>query len=73
MTVEELIKKEIFQVIEEGEDLSRKVTKVFCCDCYGKSAVGQRMGDGHGQCKYHCSGNIGGCLLCDFGRRYTAG
>ena len=32
MTVEELIKKEIFQVIEEGEDLSRKVTKVFCCD-----------------------------------------
>ena len=36
MTVEELIKKEIFQVIEEGEDLSRKVTKVFC---YGKSTV----------------------------------
>ena len=32
MTVEELIKKENFQVVEEGEDLSREVAKIFCCD-----------------------------------------
>ena len=32
MTVEDLIEKGIFQVAVEGEDLSREVTGIFCCD-----------------------------------------
>ncbi len=32
MTVGELIKKEIFRVLVEGEALSAEITKVFCCD-----------------------------------------
>ena len=32
MTVEELIGKEIFKVVVEGDDLSREVTGIFCCD-----------------------------------------
>ena len=32
MTVEELIKKELFKVVVEGDDLSREVTGIFCCD-----------------------------------------
>ncbi len=32
MTVEDLIKKEIFKVVVEGDDLSREVTGIFCCD-----------------------------------------
>ena len=32
MTVEELIGKGIFKVVVEGDDLSREVTGIFCCD-----------------------------------------
>ena len=32
MTVEELIGKELFKVVAEGDDLSRQVTGIFCCD-----------------------------------------
>lgn len=32
MTVGELIEKEIFQVVVEGEDLSREIAEIFCCD-----------------------------------------
>lgn len=32
MTVEELIGKGIFQVVVEGDDLSREITEIFCCD-----------------------------------------
>ncbi len=32
MTVEELIEKGIFQVVVEGDDLSRQITGIFCCD-----------------------------------------
>ena len=32
MTVEELIGKGIFKLVAEGDDLSREVTGIFCCD-----------------------------------------
>ena len=32
MTVEDLIGKGIFQVVAEGDDLSREITGIFCCD-----------------------------------------
>lgn len=32
MTVGELIEKEIFQVAAQGEDVSREITGIFCCD-----------------------------------------
>ena len=32
MTVGDLIWKGIFQVVEEGDDLSREITGIFCCD-----------------------------------------
>ena len=32
MTVGDLIGKGIFQVVEEGDDLSREITGIFCCD-----------------------------------------
>ena len=32
MTVGELIDRDIFQVIVQGDDLSRQVTGIFCCD-----------------------------------------
>ena len=32
MTVEDLIGKGIFRVVAEGDDLSREITGIFCCD-----------------------------------------
>lgn len=32
MTVRELIEKEVFQVINLGEDLDQTISKPFCCD-----------------------------------------
>lgn len=32
MTVEELIEKQEFKMVVEGEELSREVTGIFCCD-----------------------------------------
>lgn len=32
MTVEELIEKQEFKMVVEGEDLSREITGIFCCD-----------------------------------------
>ena len=44
MTVNELISKEIFQVINAGDDTERKIEKVFCCDllsiAMGKAPAG---------------------------------
>ena len=32
MTVKELVDRQIFRVVNLGEELDREVTKVFCCD-----------------------------------------
>lgn len=32
MTVKELIEKELFKVVNEGENTARAIEKVFCCD-----------------------------------------
>lgn len=44
MTVNELINKELFQVINAGDDTDRKIEKVFCCDllsiAMGKAPAG---------------------------------
>lgn len=32
MTVQELIDREIFQVVNKGEGLERRITSLFCCD-----------------------------------------
>lgn len=32
MTVKELIDKQIFRVVNQGEETEREITKVFCCD-----------------------------------------
>lgn len=32
MTVQDLIDRQIFRVVNHGEDLSREISRVFCCD-----------------------------------------
>lgn len=32
MTIEELLKKEMFRTVNPGEDKERQITGVFCCD-----------------------------------------
>lgn len=32
MTIQELLDKQIFRVVNYGEDMDREVTGVFCCD-----------------------------------------
>ncbi len=45
MTVKELIDRQIFRVVNLGEDLDREVTKVFCCDLLS-IAMGKAPADG---------------------------
>ncbi len=32
MTIQELIEKQIFRVVNYGDDMDREITGVFCCD-----------------------------------------
>ena len=32
MTIQELIRQDQFEIINEGSDLSREITEPFCCD-----------------------------------------
>ena len=45
MTVKELIDRQIFRVVNLGEELDREVTKVFCCDLLS-IAMGKAPADG---------------------------
>lgn len=44
MTVQELVNKELFQVVNLGDELEREITKPFCCDllsiAMGKAPAG---------------------------------
>jgi hypothetical protein len=45
VTVKELIDRQIFRVVNLGEELDREVTKVFCCDLLS-IAMGKAPADG---------------------------
>ena len=45
MTVKELVDRQIFRVVNLGEELDREVTKVFCCDLLS-IAMGKAPADG---------------------------
>ena len=45
MTVKELIDRQIFRVVNLGEELDREVPKVFCCDLLS-IAMGKAPADG---------------------------
>ena len=45
MTVKELVDRQIFRVVNLGEELDREVTKVFCCDLLS-IAMGRAPADG---------------------------
>ena len=55
MTVKELIDRQIFRVVNLGEELDREVTKVFCCDLLS-IAMGGGQGKSQGAGR-HRSGN----------------
>ena len=45
MTVKELVDRQIFRVVNLGEELDREVIKVFCCDLLS-IAMGKAPADG---------------------------
>ena len=45
MTLKELVDRQIFRVVNLGEELDREVTKVFCCDLLS-IAMGKAPADG---------------------------
>ena len=44
MTVQELIDKDLFEVINQGSDTDRDISKVFCCDLLS-IAMGRGVAD----------------------------
>ena len=71
MTVQELIDKQIFGVVNLGDSLDRQITVPLYC--HGAGSGGLRLGDRHGQHEYTggvCPDRYG---LCHSGGRSGSG
>ena len=77
MTVQELIDKQIFGVVNLGDSLDRQITVPFCCDllsiAMGRAPAGCAWVTVHGQHEYTGGGSPDRYGLCYSGGRRGSG